>query len=78
MSALSGPDAEHSRMTPGAQHLIEQARTLTKKRYGSADPELVVQTLAMIADRFRNDVSKGYARAGLSKVEPNDGMEGGL
>ena len=60
-------------MTPGARHLIEQARTLTKKKYGTVDPELVLHTLAIIADRFRQDASKGYVRAGLSDVEPNDG-----
>lgn len=56
-------------MTPGARHLIEQARMLTKKRWGTADPELVIQTLATIADRFRNDVSKGYVRA--EPIEPS-------
>ena len=52
-------------MTPGAKHLIEQARMLTREKYGSTDPELVLKTLAVIADRFRGDVSKGFVRAGL-------------
>ena len=60
---LPGKDGETGRMTPGARHLIEQARVLTKRKYGTADPELVLNTLAIIADRFRHDASKGYVRA---------------
>ena len=65
-------------MTPGARHLIEQARMLTKQKYGSTDPELVMQTLAAIAERFHADVSRGFVRAGLPPVEPNGASEGGL
>ena len=59
-------------MTPGARHLIEQARMLTKKKYGTADPELVLNTLAIIADGFRQDVSWGYVRPGISLVESDN------
>ena len=60
-------------MTPGARHLIEQARMLTKKKYGTTDPELVINTLGIIADDFRGNMSKGYVRAGLPEVEDPEG-----
>ena len=63
-------------MTPGARHLIKQARMLTKKKYGTNDPELVLSTLAIIADRFRHDASKGYVRA--VPVESSFEAEAGL
>ena len=59
-------------MTPGARHLIEQARTLTKRKYGTNDPELVLHTLAIIAEHFRCMMSAGYGRAGLPPIERND------
>ena len=59
-------------MTPGARHLIKQARMLTKRKYGTTDPELVLNTLAIIAEHFRCMMSAGYGRAGLPPVEPDN------